>query len=221
MGDGQVGSAKCRWGVIGAGRIAKEFVAQIPASQSGTLVAVASSDRTRALALAAEGENVVAYGDYAAMLADPDVDAVYIATLHPQHASLILACAEASKHVLCEKPLTVTGAEAVAAAAAAGVVLVEAMMYRFQPQTERVRTALAAGLIGTPLPVDVSCAFTTLFNPDDRLFDPSVGGGAILDVGCYSMSFARMVAGWTLRDDTVEPIELTAGGHLSDTGVED
>jgi predicted dehydrogenase len=71
------------------------------------------------------------------------------------------------------------------------------------------------------LHVDVSCAFTTRFNPRDRLFDPSAAGGAILDVGCYSMSFARMVAGWTLGDDAVEPVELTAGGHLVDTGVED
>jgi predicted dehydrogenase len=224
VGDGPAGRVQCRWGVIGAGRIAKEFVAQIPASQSGTLAAVASSDRARALALAAGTENVAAYGDYAALLADPGVDAVYIATLHPQHADLIVACAEAGKHVLCEKPLTVTGAEAsaaAAAAAAAGVVLVEAMMYRFQPQTECVRTAVADGLIGTPLHVDVSCAFTTRFNPRDRLFDPSAAGGAILDVGCYSMSFARMVAGWTLGDDALEPAELTAGGHLVETGVED
>lgn len=224
MGGGQAGGVKCRWGVIGAGRIAKEFVAQIPASQSGTLAAVASSDRVRAQALAAGTENVAAYGDYAALLADPGVDAVYIATLHPRHADLIVACAEAGKHVLCEKPLTVTGAEAsaaAAAAAAAGVVLVEAMMYRFQPQTECVRSAVADGLIGTPLHVDVSCAFTTRFNPRDRLFDPSAAGGAILDVGCYSMSFARMVAGWALGDDAVEPVDLTAVGHLADTGVED
>jgi predicted dehydrogenase len=215
---------KCRWGVIGAGRIAKEFVAAIPASVSGTLVAVASSDRARALALAAGTEGVVAYGDYAALIAAPDVDAVYIATRHPQHAGLIVACAEAGKHVLCEKPLTVTGAEAAAAAAAAaeaGVVLVEAMMYRFQPQTECIRAALADGLIGTPRHVDVSCAFTTRFDPGDRLFDPSAGGGAILDVGCYSMSFARMVAGWTVGNDAVEPTELAGGGHLTDTGVDD
>lgn len=199
-------------------------MAHIPESQSGTLVAVASSDRARALALAAETEDAVAFGDYAALITAPDVDAVYIATLHPQHAGLIVACAEAGKHVLVEKPLTVTGAEAAVAAAAAadaGVVLVEAMMYRFQPQTERVRAALADGLIGTPLHVDVSCAFTTRFDPGDRLFDPSAGGGAILDVGCYSMSFARMVAGWTVGDDGVEPAELTAGGHLADTGVDD
>jgi predicted dehydrogenase len=224
MGDGQADGVKCRWGVIGAGRIAKEFVAQIPASQSGTLAAVASSDPVRAQALAAGADNVAAYGDYAALLADPGIDAVYIATLHPRHADLIVSCAEAGKHVLCEKPLTVTGIEAAAAAAAAaaaGVVLVEAMMYRFQPQTECVRSAVADGLIGIPVHIDVSCAFTTRFNPRDRLFDPSAAGGAILDVGCYSMSFARMVAGWALGDDAVEPVDLTAVGHLADTGVED
>jgi predicted dehydrogenase len=191
-------------------------------SQSGTLVAVASSDRARALALAASG--VAVYSDYAALIKAPDIDAVYIATRHPQHADLIMACAKAGKHVLCEKPLTVTGAEAAAAAAVAadaGVVLVEAMMYRFQPQTELIRTVLADGLIGTPRHVDVACAFTTRFDPDDRLFDPSAGGGAILDVGCYAMSFARMVAGWTTGDDAVQPTELVASGHLADTGIDD
>ena len=226
-GDGQPGSAKCRWGVIGAGRIAREFVAGIPSSRTGTLVAVASSDpaRVRALAEAAgPAGGVAVYGDYAALLADPDVDAVYIATRHPEHAALITASAAAGKHVLCEKPLTMTGAQAEAAAAActaAGVTLVEAMMYRFQPQTTRVGEAVAGGLIGTPLHVDVSCAFSTTFDPGDRLFDPSAGGGAILDVGCYAMSFARMVAGWTVGDDAVEPAELRAAGHLAATGVDD
>ena len=217
-------SRECRWGVLGAGRIARDFVAQIPASRSGALAAVASGDLARARALASAAGDAVAYGDYAALLADPNVDAVYIATLHPRHAGLIADCARAGKHILCEKPLTVTGAQAqaaAAAAAAAGVVLVEAMMYRFQPQTERIRSVIADGLIGTPVHVDVSCAFTAPFNPADRLFDPSAGGGAILDVGCYAMSFARMVAGWTLGDDAVEPVELTAHGHLTETGVDD
>jgi predicted dehydrogenase len=226
-GDERAGGVNCRWGVIGAGRIAREFVAGIPSSRTGTLVAVASSDPARARALAeaaGPADSVAVHGDYADLLADPDVDAVYIATRHPEHAALIVACAAAGKHVLCEKPLTMTGAQAEAAAAAcvaAGVTLVEAMMYRFQPQTERVRSVVADGLIGTPLHVDVSCAFSTAFDPGDRLFDPSAGGGAILDVGCYAMSFARMVAGWTAGDDAVEPSELTAGGHLSSTGVDD
>ncbi len=217
-------SERLRWGVIGAGRIARDFVAGIPASRHGVLAAVASRDLARSREVAARAEGAMAYGDYESLLADPGVDAVYIATLHPRHASLIDACARAGKHILCEKPLTVTGEQAEAAAAtaaAAGVVLVEAMMYRFQPQTERIRSVLAAGLIGTPVHVDVSCAFTAPFDPADRLFDPSAGGGAILDVGCYAMSFARMVAGAAAGDDAVEPAELTAGGHLTDTGVDD
>jgi predicted dehydrogenase len=222
--DDQAGGAKCRWGILGAGRIAREFAAQLPASRTGVLAAVASTDLARARALAGQRENVTAYGGYAALLADPCVDAVYIAALHPRHAGLIAACAGAGKHVLCEKPLTGTAAVAAAAApaaAAAGVVLVEAMMYRFQPQTECIRTAMASGLIGTVLHVDVACAFTTGFNPADRLFDPAAAGGAILDVGCYAMSFARMVAGWALGDDAAEPSQLTAGGHLAATRVDD
>jgi predicted dehydrogenase len=215
---------KGRWGVLGAGRIARQFVAGIAASRSGTLAAVASSDLARARALAGEAENAVGYGDYPSLLADPDIDAVYIAALHPEHARLITACAQAGKHILCEKPLTMTGAEAAqaaAAAAAAGVTLAEAMMYRFQPQTQWLRSALASGLIGTPVHVDVSCAFSTPLVPASRLFDPAAGGGAILDVGCYPMSFARMVAGWMLDDDAVEPAELQASGHLTETGVDD
>jgi predicted dehydrogenase len=167
---------------------------------------------------------VTAYGEYGSLLADDTIDAVYIATLHPQHHDLIVLAAEAGKHILCEKPLTLTGAEAQTAAdssRACGVVLVEAMMYRFQPQTRLLRSLISEGLIGTPLHVDVSCAFAAELDPHDRLFDPAAGGGAILDVGCYAMSFARMVAGWTVGDDAVSPQSLDAAGHRAETGVDD
>src|SRR5262249_26255701 len=81
--------------------------------------------------------------------------------------------------------------------------------------------AIAEGLIGVPLHVDVSCAFTTTFDPNDRLFDPSAGGGAILDVGCYAMSYARMVAGWVLGDDAAEPEQLIGRGSLTAPTVDD
>src|SRR5690242_19768197 len=103
-----------------------------------------------------------AFASYAALLDDARIDAVYIATIHPDHEELIVAAAAAGKHILCEKPITVSGQtaqSACAAAAEAGVVLVEAMMYRFQPQTEVLRQVLESGSIGTPLHVDVSCAF--------------------------------------------------------------
>lgn len=213
-----------RWGVLGAGRIAQRFVAELSSTGAATVSGVASKDRARAARLACAAPGAEAFDSYAALLADPRIDAVYIATLHPQHEELIVAAASAGKHILCEKPLTIDGPTAEAAvyaAAAAGVALVEAMMYRFQPQTQALRRVLERGSIGTPLHVSVSCAFAAPFEPGDRLFDKEQGGGAILDVGCYAMSFARMVAGWVLRDDAAEPSELHGGGHLAQSGVDD
>jgi predicted dehydrogenase len=213
-----------RWGVLGAGRIAGEFVAELRSTGAATIAGVASRGRSRAKQLAGAAPGAEAFDSYAALLEDAQIDAVYIATIHPSHGELIAAAAAAGKHILCEKPLTMDGptaAAAVDAAAAAGVALVEAMMYRFQPQTEALRQVLERGSIGTPLHVSVSCAFAAPFEPGDRLFDQELGGGAILDVGCYSMSFARMVAGWVLRDDAAEPSELHGGGHLARSGVDD
>jgi predicted dehydrogenase len=217
-------SGTLRWGVLGAGRIAGQFVAELSSSGAGTIVGVASRDQGRAALLAGRANGAQAFPSYAALLADPRIDAVYIATIHPDHEELIVAAAAAGKHILCEKPITVdaqTAQSACNAAAEAGVVLVEAMMYRFQPQTEVLRQVLVSGSIGTPLHVDVSCAFSAPFDRTDRLFDPRLGGGAILDVGCYSMSFARMVAGWVLDDDAAEPDALSGGGHLAESGVDD
>jgi predicted dehydrogenase len=222
--DQPAAGAKYRWGVLGAGRIAQQFVTELATSRTGVLAGVASTDLARASALASGFRNVTPYGEYAELLAARDIDAVYIATLHPQHHDLIVAAAAAGKHILCEKPLTVTGAEAEAAAHSArahGVTLVEAMMFRFQPQTQLLRSMLGEGTIGEPVHADVSCAFVAPFDPGDRLFDPTSGGGAILDVGCYAMSFARMVAGWAVGDDAVQALALVASGHRADTGVDD
>jgi predicted dehydrogenase len=222
MPEGEAGVL--RWGVLGAGRIAGQFVSELPATGMGAVLGVASQDPGRAAKLAGAAPGAEAFASYGALLADPRIDAVYIATIHPQHEQLILAAAAAGKHILCEKPLTMTGPTARSAcdaAAAAGVALVEAMQYRFQPQTARLRQLLDSGSIGVPLHIDVSCAFAAPFDPASRIFDPGLGGGAILDVGCYSMSYARMVAGWVLQDDAAEPAELTGGGHLADSGVDD
>jgi predicted dehydrogenase len=213
-----------RWGVLGAGGIAGRFVEELAASGAAPIVAVASRDRERAASLAGGADRARPYAEYADLLADADVDAVYIATIHPQHEALVVAAAEAGKHVLCEKPLTVDarGAEAAAAAARAnGVALVEAMMYRFQPQTDEIRRLVLGGAIGVPLHVDVACVADVPFDPRSRLFDPALGGGAILDVGCYALSYARMIAGWLEDDAAVEPVSLTASGHLAQTGVDD
>jgi predicted dehydrogenase len=117
-----------------------------------------------------------------------------------------------------------TGAEASVARTAAsdaGVVLVEAMMYRFQPQTTELHRVLSMGVIGAPQHIEVSCSFVAPFSAQDRLFNPALGGGAILDVGCYVMSFARMIAGWVAQDDAVEPKMFEGAGHIGEAGVDD
>jgi predicted dehydrogenase len=219
------GTTGLRWGVLGAGRIAAQFVAEIGTSHPGSVVAVAAgSDVARARAVAGESNDVAAYGSYQQLIDASDVDAVYIATIHPEHLRLIVDAAAAGKHILCEKPITMNAEEArtaAAAASAAGVVLVEAMMFRFQSQSQAIKSVLLQGSIGVPQHVDVACAFRTAVDPSDRLFDPKQGGGAILDVGCYTMSFARMIASWIAGDDGVEPSTFEGRGHIGETGVDD
>jgi predicted dehydrogenase len=213
-----------RWGVLGGGRIAAQFVVGVAESKTGTLVAVGSHDLDRARRLASETSTARGYGSYSEVVESGDVDAIYIATPHPQHLELITAGTVAGKHVLCEKPITMTAAQACKARGAASnadVVLVEAMMYRFQPQTAVLRSVLSRGLIGTPRHGEVSCSCVAPYVTQDRLFDRALGGGAILDVGCYSMSFARMVAGWLSENESVEPTLLEGAGHIGESGVED
>lgn len=213
-----------RWGVVGAGRIAKQFVAEISGSRADAIVGIASRDAVRATQLASTVPNARGYATYEALLAEQGIDAVYIATLHPQHAEFIEAAAAAGKHILCEKPITMDAASAESAfhqAATAGVQLIEAMQYRFQQQTKKIRDLVTGGAIGTPLHVDVSCAFRAEFDPADRLFDPEQGGGGILDVGCYAMSYALMVADWATGVEGVEPATFAGGGHTAPTGVDD
>ncbi len=218
------GAPKLRWGVLGAGRIAADFVTGIRDSKTGRLVAVGSHDPDRARKLAGSTVDATGYGSYREILENPGIDAVYVATLHPQHLELIVAAADAGKHILCEKPLTMNSEEAAVARSAAsdaGVLLVEAMMYRFQPQTAELRRLLSTGAIGAPRHIEVSCSFVAPFSPEDRLFNRALGGGAILDVGCYAMSFARMIAGWVAGDDAIEPKTFEGAGHIGEGGVDD
>lgn len=212
-----------KWGILGAGRIADAFLAELQVVSPGTVLGVASADHARAEALAAR-HGVTAYASYDELLADPAIGAVYIATVHPQHAALIDAALAAGKHILCEKPVTMDAVQAQAAydrAAAAGLQLLEAVQFRFQPQTRELQRMITAGTIGTLLHIDVSVSFFAPFDATDRVFDPAIGGSAILDVGIYSMSFALMVAGWTAGAEAVEPTSFTGGGHAAPTGVDD
>jgi D-xylose 1-dehydrogenase (NADP+, D-xylono-1,5-lactone-forming) len=186
-----------RWGVISTGHIARVFVDGVLPSASERVVAVASRDAERAAAFAAELDVPRGYGSYAEMLADPEIDAVYVATPNGRHAEDAIAAARAGKHVLCEKPIGVSAAEGAAmfeAARAAGVWLMEAFMYRFHPRTLQVQELLRAGAIGKLQLVRASFGFN-LTNPSNVRLSAELAGGALMDVGCYCVNFARMALG--------------------------
>jgi D-xylose 1-dehydrogenase (NADP+, D-xylono-1,5-lactone-forming) len=195
-----------RFGILGAGRIAENAVAPaLREAHNATLLAVASRDPKRAARL--DPERV--FGTYAELLADPDVEAVYIATHNGLHRELTLAALEAGKHVLCEKPLARTAAECAEMAATAAsrqLHLVEAFMYRYDPRIHRIRELVAEGAIGELRTVRVNFGFT-LGRPDDVRWRQNWGGGALFDVGCYCVNVSRYLFG-------AEPVGVEAVGRF-------
>lgn len=211
------------WGIIGTGRIAKTFASELPHSETGTLLAVASRTQESADRFVKDFPGVKAYAGYEALLADPAVDAVYISTPHPQHAEWAIAAAEAGKHILCEKPLGLNAAEAMVIIEAAqrnGVFLMEAFMYRCHPRTDRIAELIREGTIGKVQLIRASFSFAMPFNAESRIFSNALGGGGILDVGCYAVSIARRIAGAAAGQIFMEPEEVTGAGVLCETGVD-
>jgi predicted dehydrogenase len=190
--------ATVRWGVLGTGAIVRNHVFDaIRGAELCELYAVASRDGQRAAAAATANDIEFAYGSYEELLADPAIDAVYLPLPNYLHAPWIMAAADAGKHVLCEKPLTLDAAEAEAVTAhchARGVLLMEAFMYRFHPAWVEARRLLAEGTIGRILDVAVWFGFRTTSSNDYRLVREQ-GGGALLDVGSYAVNVSRMLLG--------------------------
>ncbi len=212
-------SNKVRWGILGAtARIAQDAV--IPAlcdSEQGELVAVASRSLVSAQSVAGEcGNEVKAYGDYDSLLADPDVEAVYIPLPNNLHLGWAVEAMNNGKHVLCEKPLALNAAEAAEMAETAdvnGVVLSEAFMYHYHPLQAEVAKVVADGQIGQVQLVRASFSFQQTQAEDYRR-DPGMGGGALLDVGCYCVHIARQAFGR-------EPTAVTAKSVIHpDTGID-
>lgn len=189
---------KVRWGIAGPGRMAAEMVAAFPRVTNGELVAVGSRSVERARAFADAHGIASAHGSYRDLVADPGVDAVYIATPHPQHTDIALAALAAGKAVLVEKAFTATVEDTlriVESARAARVFAMEAMWTRFNPGVVRIRELLAQGAIGELRGVHGDLTAYRRFDPDDRLFAPALGGGAVLDLGVYVLSFAQHFLG--------------------------
>jgi predicted dehydrogenase len=219
---------KLNWGILGAGYIGGRFAEGLGHSETGRLVAVASRDQAKADAFArkfaAKKSEVRAWGSYEAILADPTVEAVYIATPHPMHAEWAIKAAEAGKHILCEKPLAMNHREAAGVVAAArkhDVFLMEAFMYRCAPQTARIVDLVRGGALGQVRVIRATFSFQTGWNPEGRLLNKKLGGGGILDVGCYPVSIARPIAGLAAGKDFAEPEGLEAFGYLGATGVDE
>ncbi len=206
-----------RWGILACGTIANAFAKALKEAEGNELYAVAARDADRAQAFADEHGASRAYGSYEAMLADPEVEAVYIATIHPLHLEWVAHCVQAGKHVLCEKPLTMNLREAKRAQKLATdkrCLLREAFMYRHHPQTQAVVDLVESGRIGAVRMIEANFCFNSGVNPESRLQARAMGGGGILDVGCYTMSFARLIAGRARGRLFAEPLELKAVGHL-------
>ena len=183
-----------RWGVVGCADIAvRKVVPALRASTHGEVLAIASRDERRA-ATTADGLGIPrAYGSYDALLADADVEAVYIPLPNHLHREWTIRAAAAGKHVLCEKPLALTAAEAremVDACAAAGVLLMEAFMYRLHPMWRRVRDLVDGGAVGDLLTIQAFFSYRNV-DPADIRNIAEYGGGALMDIGCYPINVAR------------------------------
>ena len=215
------------WAIVGPGRIAHRFAAALAGLPATALVGVHGRDEQHALAFARQwarpgGPAARVAPDLATLLAQPDVDAVYIATPHSLHGSAVQACLLAGKPVLCEKPLVPSLAQAQALVALAQerqVFLMEAMWTRFLPVYDQVGDWLREQAIGPLRGLQSSFCLATPFDATSRLFDPALAGGALLDIGIYNLSMTR----WVLQQALGEcpPLQgLHAQGRLAPTGVD-
>ncbi|WP_420000166.1 aldo/keto reductase [Streptomyces boninensis] len=225
MPDSTDATAQVAWGILGTGNIAARFAGQLPHSHTGTLAAVGSRTPDSARAFADRFGATRAHGSYQELLDDDTVDAVYIATPHPQHVEWAIRAAEAGKHLLVEKPLAINRAWATAvleAAIRSDVFLMEAYMYRCTPQTAKVAQLVRDGAVGEPHHIQAQFSFGgAAFAPESRTLSQALAGGGILDVGGYPVSMARLLAGAATGAPFAEPERVTGAGTVGETGVDE
>jgi len=209
-----------RWGILATGVIAARFVEDLRRLPDAEVVAVGSRSRAAAEAFAQRYAIPRAYGDWAGLATDGDLDVVYVATPHPAHHAATKLCLAAGRAVLCEKPLTLDAATAqdlVDTARSAGVFLMEAMWTRCNPTVRRLVELVRAGAIGEVVTVHADFGLAGPLPPEHRLRDPALGGGALLDLGVYPVTLAHLLLG---RPDQVSAwASLTAEGVDQQTGL--
>ena len=204
-----------RWGILSTGTIATSFVEDLALLDDCAVAAVGARRQESADAFAREHGVPTAYGDYRALVEDPDVDVVYVGTPHGLHREHVELALGAGKPVLCEKSLTLTAADAehlVALARERDLFLMEAMWMRCNPLVRRLQRLFASGDLGEVRQVRADLGFVVDKPPTDRLFDPALGGGALLDLGIYPLTFVSLLLG--------EPSTVAAVASLSDQGVD-
>ena len=204
-----------RWGIIGTGGIAKAFARDFTRLTDAELVAVGSRSQSSADSFGDEFAVARRHASYEDLVTDAEVDVVYVATPHPGHHDSAMLAIDAGKAVLLEKPFTINAGEArslIDAARAKGTFLMEAMWTRFLPHVVRIREVLAEGRLGDVRSMTADHGQWFAHDPSHRLFAPELGGGALLDLGIYPLSFASMVFG--------SPTRVTATSDATSTGVD-
>ncbi len=210
-------TSKFRWGILGTGNIASQFARGLAAVEDAELVAVGSRTQQAADAFGDQFNAQRRYASYEALVADPNVEAVYISTPHPYHYQNAMLCLDAGKAVLCEKPFTINAGEAeqvIAKAREKRLFLMEGRSTRYIPAMVRVRQIVKSGMIGGLRMLTADFGFRAGFNPQHRLFNPDLGGGALLDVGIYPISLASILFG-------MQPTHISSAAHLGETGVDE
>jgi predicted dehydrogenase len=205
-----------RWGILGTGRIAHHFANGLKAVPDAELLAVGSRAQETADAFGDEFGVERRYASYQELAADADLDAIYVSTPHQDHKASTLLCLAAGRNVLCEKPFAINAGEAremVESARAKNLFLMEAMWTRFRPTMVKVRELIDSGAVGEPRFVSANIGWMSTYDPVFRLYNPELGGGALLDGGVYPVSFASMVLG--------TPSAIASVATLGQSGVDE
>jgi predicted dehydrogenase len=209
-------SKNYRWGILGAGRIADKFCTALTVTPGSEVYAVASRDGAKATDYVERYQGTVAYDHYEALMADENVDIIYIATPHVFHFDHTMACLRHQKPVLCEKPMSLTYAqtkEMINEAASAKLFLMEGMWTSCMPFIEKIEQLIKEGAIGTPRYIAADFGFSSVPDPASRLYDKKLGGGSLMDVGIYPLFLATLLFG--------EPATLQTVSKLTETGVDE
>lgn len=209
-------SQNIRWGILACGRIARKFAADLQLVEGASLVAVASRDIARAREFAADYPAEHVFGSYEALVALPDVDIIYVASPHSHHHEHTLLCLNNGKAVFCEKAFAITSQQAkemVELARSKNLFLMEALWTRFLPHYIKVKEMINAGMLGELKGVVANFGFLSTQTPDQRHFNPALGGGSLLDIGIYNVFLAQTILG--------RPDEIIASMTPASTGVDE